>query len=317
MVRFGGLEHAEINGDTDLTQEESRLYARMRWREIRACLVDSLPLERIDIGESREFFRELLQLEPAASPGRHYTNLALNLLARQYCPPRADILDVGCGGAGFVKRLEQCSISGTYLGVDIQEYESWHAVRARLGPLRAGFVVSPAEHLDLHDRFDFVLCSHSLEHQEWPLESLRRIRAALKPGAYGVFFVPAPWSYLLYGPHGWRYFSRGLLDRSCREAGFQVEKIYGMGGFFSFLLHLVFIAWLETALIFDVLAGGRVHWRLRQLLQSMRFQSIRKNRISLASYRGLSRILLTADRYLPRPHHSYCIVVRRPTDGER
>ncbi|NGZ05705.1 MAG: class I SAM-dependent methyltransferase [Magnetococcales bacterium] len=303
----------ELNGDAELTIEEKRRYARRCRQGLFFKVPAHLPTASLFVHHDRPLFRQLLKREPGASPGRHYTNLALHQLVMRYCPGQAEILDVGCGAGGFVQRVEACGIAGRYLGVDVLERSNWQWLEQRPGPaVHARFLVQPAERMTFDQQFDFVICSHSLEHQRFPSESLVRIHAALKPGAYGVLFVPAPWAYLLYGQHGWRYFQPAHLETLCRQAGLQIETFYPIGGLFSFLVHWVCIAWLESGVAYQVLTGQYLHWRIQRILDGLRFRSLRKNRYSVACYAFLNRLLMPLDVLVSRPSHLYALVVRRP-----
>ena len=199
--------------------------------------------------------------------------------------------------------------------MDIARHPNWRALEERSeAQVTATFSVGAAEEIAWREQFDFLLSSHSLEHHEFPQRSLQRAFLALKPGAAGLLFLPAPWSYFLYGHHGWRTFSPALIETLCRQAGFQVERMIGLGGFPSFLLHVVALSWLETAKIYEILSLGRLHWRLSTFFDRLRLKSLRKNPFSLRIHRGLSAFLLPLDPYLSRPHHAYCVVVRRPAN---
>lgn len=314
-LRLGGINKSEINGDDILTERERRFYSLEKWKELFFTYPDTIPFEGFFIQDNPRHFECLLELEPAATPGRHYTNLALNDLVKHYCPKEADILDVGCGRAGFVHRIEHCHISGHYQGVDIQRKESWKQIEDRqIFKIKARFQEMKAECMTFDQQFDFVVSSHSLEHQEFPQESLNQTFSAMRPGAFGLFFLPAPWAYFLYGRHGWRNFPPKRIHQLFTNAGFQVERVYGLGGLPSFLLHVLVITWIETAIIYEILTFERLHWRLGTLLKHIRYPSIRKNKTSLLVYKYLSKILLPLDKYLPRPHHAYCVVIRRPKD---
>ena len=101
-IRWGGMANREINGDLELTPEERRIHAVSHWRGVFGLSANASPLETFAISTGRETFSDLLASEPSASPGRHYTNVALNQLLGQYCPQGGRILDIGCGAAGFV-----------------------------------------------------------------------------------------------------------------------------------------------------------------------------------------------------------------------
>ncbi|MEO5329375.1 MAG: class I SAM-dependent methyltransferase [Magnetococcus sp. THC-1_WYH] len=291
--------------------DERRFYFKERYGQIFHGSSDTIPVESYFVQDNPLYFKCLLELESSATPGRHYTNLALNTFLSHYCPKEANVLDVGCGSAGFLDRFERIGISGHYHGVDIRTQRGWHGLENRLRfKMKATFSEMPAEQMVFDQQFDFSVSSHSLEHQEFPQETLKRVYSAMKPGSFGLFFLPAPWALFLYGFHGWRNFQPKQIDALFSGSGFKIERLVGLGGMPSFLLHVLFVSWLETGKIFEILTAGRLHWRLRLIAEKLRIRAIRKDRFSI--YKSLSRVLLPLDKVLPRPHHAYCVVFRRP-----
>jgi SAM-dependent methyltransferase len=134
------------------------------------------------------------------------------------------VLDAGAGEGKYKPELAHTHYVGADLAVgDVQwEYGDLDVIcdLARL-PFR-------------HNAFDAVVCTQVLEHVPEPLQVLRESFRVLKAG--GRLFLSAPQSwhqhqkpydYYRYTSFGLRY----LLER----AGFTVESIQNMGGYFWFL----------------------------------------------------------------------------------
>lgn len=160
---------------------------------------------------------------------RRESRLRLELLARA-TPPPARLLEVGAA-AGFL--LDEARAAG-YEGVGVEPNDAMaaHAREALELDVRTGrldeIALEPAS-------FDAACAFHVVEHLDAPLEALRTVHAALRPGGHLLVEVPnaqsaaaqrlgARWQPLdlpyHVGHHGPRSM-RTLLDR----AGFDVLRI--------------------------------------------------------------------------------------------
>lgn len=148
-------------------------------------------------------------------------------------PDSADLLDVGCGGAGFLERLKKFGSPGWRLwGNDISP-----AVIADLK--NRGFKTLPGKFEDIvrfEEIFDAVILKQVLEHFGSPREILAKARKLLRQG--GVVIIETPnfdaWDAFLFRkrcwsgyqiPRHWTIFNPLTLSRLGKQVGFDVEDI--------------------------------------------------------------------------------------------
>jgi SAM-dependent methyltransferase len=157
---------------------------------------------------------------------------ATNLL-RSMLPHGGTVVDVGCGDGA---RLDGLPKSFTPLGIEIDPAAA--AIAEAKFASRGGRVLlgaATAQLASLKPRsLDAALLMAYLEHETRPIQALRLLRAALKPGAPVVIKVPnhQSWNRLVRGPQwcGYRfpdhvtYFSPSSLKRTLRHAGYRIVR---------------------------------------------------------------------------------------------
>ena len=138
------------------------------------------------------------------------------------------LLDAGAG---------ECSYKGFFSGV------RYLAVDAAVGNPTWNYhnldCISMLDRLAFQDEsFGAVLCTQTLEHLEWPRESVQELFRILKPG--GTLYLTAPMAHHEHqAPHDFfRYTSYGL-DSICRKAGFTTVQVTPFGGTFTRLAYEV------------------------------------------------------------------------------
>ncbi len=100
-------------------------------------------------------------------------------------PPGVRVLEIGCGTGDLLVALRQ-------LGADVMGVEP-NAAAAKAAHENYGLTVEIGMLDDVTlapAQFDLVLMKYALEHVHSPRETLAAISALLKPGGYGVFWVP-------------------------------------------------------------------------------------------------------------------------------
>jgi hypothetical protein len=174
--------------------------------------------------------------------------------------------------------------------------------------LRRHFVQMRAEDIGgLATAFSFSLTVTALEHIRNDARFAKGLFQIMLPGSYGVHIVPGPWSFFLYNYHGWRRYSGTRLVSRFEHAGFEVTELYALGGLSSFILHLIWISWLETCGVFQILSLGYLPPQVRRLgISGMRKQGC------LSLYTWLLRFAVRMDRRYPKPAHGYALVTLRP-----
>ena len=184
------------------------------------------------------------------SPIRFCTNQAIKYLINKYCPKHnATILDVGCGRGHYYQCFSSCGIKGSYLGIDINEHESWQAKEEN--GMQISFLVHDAEKLQgLNQKFDFAIAIQSLEHIKNDTEAIKSMGMCLKDGGHIILTVPSKYSFFLYAFHGYRRYSISEIKRPASKNGLGIEEAIKIGGLTSFLLH--FILWTIPAVFLKI-----------------------------------------------------------------
>jgi len=142
-------------------------------------------------------------------------------------PAGARVLDAGAGAAPYRPLFAHCD----YVTQD------WPASVHAAG--RAPDVVADLHALPIEaGRFDFVLCTEVLEHVAEPARVLGELRRVLRPGGRLLLTVPFV-AELHEEPHDhWRFTSHALR-RLMEEAGFAVDAIQPLSGWFSTLAQVL------------------------------------------------------------------------------
>jgi SAM-dependent methyltransferase len=130
------------------------------------------------------------------------------------------LIDIGCGikphRSTFAPYVE------SHIGLD--RFEASHG-------LREVDIVGTAYDIPVPDRsFETVLCTCVLEHLEEPVRALREAQRVLTPEGIAIYTVPLHW-HLHEEPRDFFRFTKYGLSHIFHEAGFEVEEIRGIGGF--------------------------------------------------------------------------------------
>lgn len=297
---------APLNGDGPLTPAERRAYFRNGWREIREDVEWRGTVQATGIVASSD----------ARSPFRVYSDTVLQQTLAELEPPPRDVVDIGCGSGSYARGFKDGE--GTYHGVDVVAQAAWRAIEdeARGWRRAVTFHHMPAEALDtLPVRADFSFSCSALEHVDDPDAVARGIGGCTAPGGYGLHVTPAPWSLLLYGPHGWRRFSSSRLRAMFADAGFDVVRIQRLGGVPSLLLHFIWITGIESGRALDFATGSHLPSIVSRVLAHVRYQGARTGRVAGAVYTRLLRLAVRLDPFLPRMPVGYAVLVRRREIG--
>jgi len=86
------------------------------------------------------------------------------------------------------------------------------------------------------NRYHLVLCTQVLEHVLYPREVLKELNRVLKPG--GKLWISAPLFFEEHEvPHDFFRYTRYAWDHMLREAGFTIERLDWVSGYFGTLSH--------------------------------------------------------------------------------
>ena len=171
---------------------------------------------------------------PLAEEGQRRTDAARVRRARQAVrlAPGSAVLDVGCGRPTFLEALARATgARGT--GIDPSdggwtgEPARWAAAGLALGVATAANGLPPGP-------FDLITMWHALEHDYAPLDTLRRLRAVVRPG--GALLVEVPnydsltrrlhaerWAGL-HTPRHTALYTPATLRAMLERAGWRVER---------------------------------------------------------------------------------------------
>ena len=121
------------------------------------------------------------------SANKIYTNSGNDDVLRLIKKPSSRILDVGCGGGSLGKILTENGHLVDGITISKEEYNlaSEFLNNVYLYNLETGL---PENLLD--SQYDYVICSHVLEHIVYPEKLLKDIYCVLKPGGYLVVALP-------------------------------------------------------------------------------------------------------------------------------
>lgn len=142
-------------------------------------------------------------------------------------PRDEQVLDAGAGAAPYRAFFAHC------------EYVTQDWPGTVHAAARGADIVADLHELPVADAsFGFVLCTEVLEHVADPARVLAELRRVLRPG--GALLLSVPFVGELHEePHDhWRFTSHGL-DRLLREAGFAVDPVQPLTGYWSTLAHVM------------------------------------------------------------------------------
>lgn len=136
-------------------------------------------------------------------------------------PPRARILDAGCGSG---RNMVDLARHGEVTGVELSEAAAEAARGRHVGHVVEGSVMempfAPAS-------FDLAVCLDVIEHLQDDRGALRELRRVLAPGGALLVTVPAYqwlWSGHDVVNHHHRRYSRAILQRAAQEAGWECAR---------------------------------------------------------------------------------------------
>jgi 2-polyprenyl-3-methyl-5-hydroxy-6-metoxy-1,4-benzoquinol methylase len=147
--------------------------------------------------------------------------------------PRGSLLDVGCGNGDLMSSAEAMGFTTQGLEIDPQAVS---AASAKGLSVRQGSVDLLSEY---QSNFDYVVCSHVLEHVHDPRQLTLLLLNSVKPGGRVYLTWPNPQSFLLkiFGRH-WRGLEAPRhLSLPAKQAFFNLLKensvsnieVYGSG----------------------------------------------------------------------------------------
>lgn len=196
------------------------------------------------VPKSRKFYSERTNsTSPFASPGRALTTAFIEKKLLQFVSAgKISVLDVGCGSGALCNRLSSLGYFGDYVGCDINNNFSKMDVQS----FNRKFYK-----MDIHKfntrkiKYDLIISISALEHIPDDKKIISKFPSMLKNSGKEVHFVPTGWGLFIYLLHGYRQYT---LRKIAEKFGIKDIIAIPLGGFFSFLLHFLFITVAEILL---------------------------------------------------------------------
>ena len=196
------------------------------------------------------------------------------------------VLDVGCGSGFMSDTLAALGYGGVYTGIDIGD--RFRTNVAHPDAFERTFVNADAHTFETDEPYDLILSFSALEHIPDDQKLIAHLDTILAENGAHLHIVPAAWGLPLYLWHGFRQYSLADIEQRFGSSGL---KVYALGGFFSFMLHFIFITVLEM------------------LLRLPARKALRR------PYMALHRACLRLDRFVPLVPSAYVVCKTKLTGG--
>ncbi len=169
------------------------------------------------------------------SPMRAYNNRFFETYLRRFISERknVDLLEIGCGTGTLHRTLNKINFSGNYTGIDKRESKHWKTRRSE----KSRFICTSIENFETDKTFDLIVSYNAMEHIERDDLMMEKCKKMIKSDGIQIHTVPSFWSLLLYLDHGYRQYYPENIKRIFGEKC----EVYRLGGFFTMLVHFVFI----------------------------------------------------------------------------
>ena len=181
------------------------------------------------------------------TPFRYWIATHLPRMISTYCPiENARILDLGCGQGHYAELFKSLDISGSYLGIDLDHRDNWDKIKEN-EQLHILLQKHNAEKLQSLDKsFNFICAVTTFEHFDDQIAVINGAFKVTQMNGHIMIVIPSHYSYLLYGTHGYRRYSKNSLQALISSAGYVLVKSGKIGGLFSFIFHFL---WRNISLI--------------------------------------------------------------------
>lgn len=299
---------AEICGDVPLSGRQRRRYLAQGLRAVATSLGGGVKAQPFRFAMSGREARA--KIEQGATPLRVYTCALVDHVVSGLRETEGPIADLGCGSGEHRRFFEQRNGGSFYLGLDAAWRPQWPQEGRGGGGLPRYYAQMSLTELGLaSDSLAFVLSSSTLEHVADLGRAIRETARVMRSGTYGLHVVPGVWAIFLYLFHGYRRFSRRALAQAFQEAGLEVVQIWSLGGVGSFLLHGVWITWLEQGAAYEWFMPPPPAGRTRRI--RLHLGGRMRRGPMLRAYSTLLRLALRLDRWLPYCPAGYGVLVRK------
>ena len=172
------------------------------------------------------------------TPFRYWIAKKLPQMIQSFCPKEnTRILDLGCGQGQYAELIKSLSINGSYFGIDLESKENWDRIEPNQN-LNIEFQEHNAENLTALNRsFNFIFAVTTFEHFEDQIAVINGAFKVTDINGIIMIIIPSHYSYLVYGTHGYRRYSKNSLQKLVSNAGYISVKSGKIGGLLSFIFH--------------------------------------------------------------------------------
>ena len=232
------VTEAEISGDVRLSAGDRIRYLLHNARRNLSALGRG--------PRTRMFYPDLRRardIMTAQSPGRLSTELFIEAeLPKLLAPGHIEALEIGCGAGTMAFRLAQLGYGGRYTGVDI--HDRFRRDHPPAFPFEVEYRLMDAHVFEPARPVNLLFSNSTLEHVPEDGALIEHLSRFFAPGGVELHVVPSGASLASYLWHGFRQYTPAAL---AARFGADIE-IVRIGGFASFVLHIVFITGPEILL---------------------------------------------------------------------
>lgn len=203
-------------------------------------------------------------IDEPSSPFRILQEAFFREILAPSIPTPVKILDVGCGRGQNYKIFQEQKIRGTYMGIDLGRSDKgalsnnvaddWKEIvdQTRDSHLQCEFRLHSLFKIsDLGRMFNCIFSSSVLEHIDNPQLAIEELNKVLEHGGIQAHTAPAPFSYFLYGPHGYHRFLPLELKNLFNDENKEI-RTYAFGGTCSYFIHFLLVTFPIIVLKRDI-----------------------------------------------------------------
>ena len=177
------------------------------------------------------------------TPFRRWINENLSDYIKDYCPSNdARILDLGCGEGQYIRFFESVSVKGSYIGIDYVIHDNWSYLNnnnKKNGLELAHLQYDAHEIANIAKKFNFIQSITAFEHFENDKKVMTQLKNILDKEGRLLIIVPSKYSFLNYGKHGYRRYSKRNMKILNDCGQMKIERIDKICGLASFIFHTI------------------------------------------------------------------------------
>lgn len=153
------------------------------------------------------------------------------------------VLDIGCGSGRSCTLLAQAGFSGHYTGLDLDD--RFDHIQTNRTDFKIDFIRGDVHSVLPNETYDVIISNSALEHIPNDMNLPTRFNDLLEGNGLQIHILPGPGALYTYLWHGFRQYS---LSAIAQRFGVDNTDVRRLGGFFSFITHVILITVLEMLL---------------------------------------------------------------------